>query len=87
MTSKERVLTAFANREADRVPIINSNGFLRGMEQTLVDLITEDPAGMLLARRRTEINQTPVSADTLAVSGSGTLGSGDGVHVPGKLCG
>jgi len=57
MTSKERVLTTFANREADRVPIINSNGFLRGMEQTLVDLITEDPAGMLLARRRTEINQ------------------------------
>lgn len=36
--------------------IINSNGMLRGMEQTLVDLITEDPAGMLLARRRTEIN-------------------------------
>jgi len=36
--------------------IINSNGMLRGMEQTLVDLITEDPAGMLLAKRRTEIN-------------------------------
>lgn len=36
--------------------IINSNGMLRGMEQTLVDLITDDPAGMLLARRRTEIN-------------------------------
>ena len=36
--------------------IINSNGMLRGMEQTLVDLITEDPAGMLLARRRTDIN-------------------------------
>lgn len=36
--------------------IINTNGMLRGMEQTLVDLITEDPAGMLLARRRTEIN-------------------------------
>jgi uroporphyrinogen decarboxylase len=35
--------------------IINSNGMLRGMEQTLVDLITGDPAGMLLARRRTEI--------------------------------
>ncbi|MBN1676678.1 MAG: hypothetical protein JXR37_36880 [Kiritimatiellae bacterium] len=36
--------------------IINSNGFLRGMEQTLVDLITDDPAGLLLARRRTAIN-------------------------------
>ena len=35
--------------------IINSNGFLRGMEQTFVDLITDDPAGLLLARRRTEI--------------------------------
>ena len=36
--------------------IINANGFLRGMEQTLVDLITDDPAGLLLARRRTDIN-------------------------------
>lgn len=36
--------------------IINGNGFLRGMEQTLVDLITNDPAGLLLAERRTEIN-------------------------------
>lgn len=36
--------------------IINSNGMLRGMEQTLIDLITEDPGGLLLARRRTEIN-------------------------------
>lgn len=36
--------------------IINSNGMLRGMEQTLVDLISEDPAGMLLAKRRTEIH-------------------------------
>lgn len=36
--------------------IINSNGMLRTMEQTLVDLITEDPAGLLLAKRRTVIN-------------------------------
>jgi len=35
--------------------IINGNGRLRGMEQTLIDLITDDPAGMLLAKRRTEI--------------------------------
>jgi uroporphyrinogen decarboxylase len=36
--------------------IINGNGMLRGMEQTLIDLITDDPAGLLLAQRRTEIN-------------------------------
>lgn len=35
--------------------IINGNGMLRGMEQTLVDLITDDPAGLLLARRRCDI--------------------------------
>ena len=35
--------------------IVNSSGMLRGMEQTLVDLITEEPAGLLLARRRTDI--------------------------------
>jgi uroporphyrinogen decarboxylase len=35
--------------------IINGNGMLRGMEQTLVDLITDDPAGLLLADRRMEI--------------------------------
>ncbi len=32
--------------------VINSNGMLRTMEQTLVDLITNDPAGLLLIRRR-----------------------------------
>jgi len=36
--------------------IINSNGMLRGMEQVLIDLITDDPAGLLLAKRRTDIN-------------------------------
>ena len=35
--------------------IINGNGMLRGMEQTLIDLITDDPAGLLLADRRMEI--------------------------------
>ncbi len=35
--------------------IINSSGMLRTMEQTLVDLITDDPAGLLLAKRRTDI--------------------------------
>jgi uroporphyrinogen decarboxylase len=32
--------------------LINGNGMLRTMEQTLVDLITDDPAGLLLADRR-----------------------------------
>ena len=36
--------------------IINGNGMLRSMEQSLIDLVTHDPAGLLLARRRTEIN-------------------------------
>ncbi|MBU0608856.1 MAG: hypothetical protein KKI08_13295, partial [Armatimonadetes bacterium] len=35
--------------------IINGNGMLRGMEQTLVDLVTNDPAGLLLADRRLAI--------------------------------
>jgi uroporphyrinogen decarboxylase len=35
--------------------IINGNGMLRGMEQTLVDLVTDDPAGLLLASRRIDI--------------------------------
>ena len=35
--------------------IINGNGMLRGMEQTLVDLISDDPAGLLLAERRMNI--------------------------------
>jgi hypothetical protein len=35
--------------------VINSTGMLRGMEQTLVDLVTDDPAGLLLSRRRIEI--------------------------------
>lgn len=35
--------------------IINTNGFLRGTEQTLVDLATDDPAGLLLMDRRLEI--------------------------------
>ncbi len=35
--------------------IINCNGMLRTMEQTLVDLVTDEPAGLLLARRRLNI--------------------------------
>ena len=32
--------------------LINGNGFLRGMELTLIDLVTDDPAGALLGDRR-----------------------------------
>lgn len=35
--------------------VINGNGMLRGMEQALVDLVTDDAAGLLLARRRVEV--------------------------------
>lgn len=35
--------------------VINSSGFFRGMEQTLIDLVTDDPAGLLLAQRRNQI--------------------------------
>jgi uroporphyrinogen decarboxylase len=34
--------------------VINSSGMLRTMEQVLVDLITDDPAGLLLIHRRLE---------------------------------
>jgi len=50
--------------------IINMNGMWRTMEQTLVDLITEDPVGMLLAKRRTEIN-VEVTRRTLEAADGG----------------
>jgi uroporphyrinogen decarboxylase len=34
---------------------INGNGFLRSMETTLVDLVTDNPAGRLLAERRFKV--------------------------------
>ena len=37
--------------------VINKGGMLRGAEQSLVDLIAEDPAGMLLTERRTDIQR------------------------------
>jgi uroporphyrinogen decarboxylase len=44
--------------------IINMTGMLRGMEQVLVDLITDDPAGLLLIDRRIDI-QVEVMRRTL----------------------
>lgn len=50
--------------------LINGNGMLRGMEQTLVDLITDEPAGLLLADRRFAI-QMEVARRTLAAARGG----------------
>lgn len=50
--------------------IINGNGFLRGMEQVLIDLITDDPAGLLLADRRMSI-QIEVTRRTLEAAEGG----------------
>ncbi len=44
--------------------IINSNGMLRTMDQVLVDLITDDPAGLLLIDRKLEV-QLEVTRRTL----------------------
>lgn len=52
------------NGSAGYGDIINGNGMLRGMEQTLVDLVTDDPAGLLLADRRLAI-QLEVTARML----------------------
>lgn len=40
---------------AGMADIINSTGMLRGMEQTLIDLATDDPTGMLLIERKNNI--------------------------------
>jgi len=50
--------------------LINGNGMLRGMEQTFVDLITDDPAGLLLADRRFSI-QIEVAKRTLEAARGG----------------
>lgn len=50
--------------------VINGNGMLRTMEQTLVDLFTDDPAGMLLTRRRVEL-QCEVLRRTLEAAQGG----------------
>lgn len=40
---------------AGLVDIINSTGMLRGMEQVLIDLITDDPAGLCLINKRVNL--------------------------------
>lgn len=44
--------------------IINSTGMIRTMEQTLIDLMTDDPAGLLYIRRKTGV-QLEVARRTL----------------------
>jgi uroporphyrinogen decarboxylase len=56
--------------ETGFIDIINGNGMLRTMEQTLIDLITDDPAGLLLAGRRARY-QIDVTARTLEAAGGG----------------
>lgn len=51
--------------------VINKGGMLRGVEQALIDLITEDKAGMLLTRRRTCI-QLQILERTLT-AGAGAI--------------
>jgi uroporphyrinogen decarboxylase len=50
--------------------LINGNGMLRGMEQTLIDLVTDDPAGLLLADRRFDF-QLEMARRTLEAAGGG----------------
>lgn len=47
--------------------IINSSGMIRGMEQVLIDLITDDPAGLCLIDRRLEI-QLEITRRTLELA-------------------
>ncbi len=50
--------------------VINTNGMIRNMEQTLVDLVTDEPAGLLLAKRRVDI-QVEMLARTLEAAKGG----------------
>jgi uroporphyrinogen decarboxylase len=50
--------------------IINANGMLRTMEQTLVDLVSDNPAGLLLADRRMKI-QIAITERILAAAKGG----------------
>lgn len=55
---------------AGQADVINMGGMLRGMEQTLVDLLTAEPAGLLLAKRRTDI-QLEILRRTLEAANGG----------------
>jgi len=55
---------------AGQADVINKGGMLRGTEQSLVDLISEDPAGLLLTKRRTDI-QLEILRRTLEAANGG----------------
>lgn len=50
--------------------IINGNGRLRGMETVLIDLITDDPAGLLLIKRLAELDLEIISRTLEASRGT-----------------
>ncbi len=64
---REFAISTGASGMAD---VINSNGRIRGMEQALIDLVTDDPAGALLTERRTKI-QLEVLRRTLEAAKGG----------------
>ena len=53
--------------DGERGCIINTAGFLRGMEQVFVDLATDEPAGLLLIDRFLDI-QFEVARRTLELA-------------------
>ena len=50
--------------------VINKGGMLRGTEQCLVDLVSDDPAGLMLAKRRTGIQLEILARSMEAARGS-----------------
>ena len=64
----QRYASYAINGAAGYGDIINGNSMLRNMEQTLIDLVTDEPAGLLLADRRMKI-QLEVTERILAAAG------------------
>ncbi len=64
---KEYAIYTGSSRYCD---IINKSGALRGMEQTLIDLISDDPSFLLLTKRRTDI-QIEILQRTLEAANGG----------------
>ena len=65
--NSQYAIHAGSRRYAD---VINKAGALRGMEQTLIDLVSADPAFLLLTKRRTEI-QMEILRRTIEASNGG----------------
>ncbi len=56
--------------DAGIADIINTSGMIRGMEQTLVDLATDDPAGLMLIDRRLDIQLEVMARSLEAAKGA-----------------